>query len=99
MQVQTALSAHTEPQGENAGALRGDRAMEMPAQHSQCQSFSGLLGNPPTPGQGELEVLSPPCLREGAAGVGEAQVRLRCLCTSSEHELRTALPLFGLVLG
>lgn len=75
MQVQTALSACKEPQGVNARALRGDGAVEMPAQHSQGQRFSGLLGNPPIPGQGELrlEGLSPPCLREGL----QRQGRLR----------------------
>lgn len=78
MEVQTALRAHTEPQGENARALSRDRAMKMPAQHSQCQRLSGLLGNPPTPGQaGGAELLLPQ--RRGCragGGSGEAQVPL-----------------------
>lgn len=82
----------------NGRALGGDRAMGTPAQHSECLSSQVYREILQLQGRPELRVdgLSSPCLEKGAEEVGEAQVRLRCLCMSPEHELSTALPL---VLG
>lgn len=92
MEVQTALSAHTEPQGVNARAGTGPWKclLSIPSARGSQLYWEMLQA------QGRLEGLSCPCLREGAAELEEAQVRLGCLCTSSEHQLRTALLL---VLG
>lgn len=76
MEVQTALSAHTEPQGVNARALSGDRAMEMPVQHSQCQRLSALLGNAPSPGQAGGAELPLPQRRGCRAGGGSGEARV-----------------------